>query len=512
MMPVEMTIEHIERVVEAYRAAARQARDAGFDGVEIMAEVTFLVAQFLSPVYNQRQDEYGGTLENRLRFVLEVIHAVRDGVGPDRVVGIRMAGDQFVEGGLTLADVLEIVPGLEAGGDLDLLHIGAGPGAAGHIPPSYYRPGSLVYLSEAIRKVTNLPMICSQRINDPLIAEDVLARNVADLVAMNRALMADPELPIKAREGRLEDIRRCIACNECIGRFQDGLPIACTVNPEMGRETRMVITPAEQSRNVMVVGGGPAGLEAARVAALRGHRVRLFERGSELGGQTLLAARAPFRDEIGQIARYYATQLEKLQVEVHLESEVTVELVEREAPDIVIVAAGSKPLQAGIETFDGAHVVDARDVLDREIALGHRIAIVCREQHNQALSVADFLADKGHEVELITADLHAGVALEGGTRGRVYHRLLSQNVRITPLVNVSAVRGKTLEATCAITQAERAFDDFDSVVLAFGGEPDGTLGYALERKGYEVRVIGDALSPRRIIDATLEGAQAGHAI
>ncbi|MEE8042561.1 MAG: FAD-dependent oxidoreductase, partial [Pseudomonadales bacterium] len=272
------------------------------------------------------------------------------------------------------------------------------------------------------------------------------------------------------------------------------------------------ITPAEQSRNVMVVGGGPAGLEAARVAALRGHRVRLFERGSELGGQTQLAARAPFRDEIGQIARYYATQLEKLQVEVHLESEVTVELVAREAPDVVIVAAGSKPLQAGIEIFEGAHVVDARDVLDGEIALGHRIAIVCREQHNQALSVADFLADKGHEVELITADLHAGVALEGGTRSRVYHRLLSQNVRITPLVNVSAIRGNTLEAKCAITQAERAFDDFDSVVLAFGGEPDGILGYALERKGYEVRVIGDALSPRRIIDATLEGAQAGHAI
>ncbi|MCH8109421.1 MAG: NADH:flavin oxidoreductase, partial [Chloroflexi bacterium] len=197
-IPHEMDAEDIQDVIEAFRQAAVRAREAGFDGVEVQGEVSFMVAQFMSPAKNLRQDEYGGSLDNRLRFAREVIAAVRDGIGSDRVVGIRLSGDEISEGGLTLDDMLEITPLLEATGNLDFIHVGAGPGISAHIPPTYYKAGGFVYLAEAIRKVVKLPLMCSQRINDPLIAEDILARGIADLVAMNRAIMTDPEMPRKA--------------------------------------------------------------------------------------------------------------------------------------------------------------------------------------------------------------------------------------------------------------------------------------------------------------------------
>ncbi|MFQ5382422.1 MAG: hypothetical protein ACE5EF_12500, partial [Dehalococcoidia bacterium] len=220
-VPRAMTTADIREVLAAYRNAGAQARLAGFDGVEIQGEVSFLVAQFMSPSRNRRGDEYGGSMENRLRFPHEVIAAVRDGLGPDLVVGFRLSGDEFLEGGLTLEDMVEIASRLEAAAGLDYIHVGAGPGGGTHIPPSYYLPGSFVYLSAAIREVTEKPLICSQRINDPRIAEEVLESHIADLISMNRATMADPEMPNKAREGRLDEIRNCIACNECIGRFRD---------------------------------------------------------------------------------------------------------------------------------------------------------------------------------------------------------------------------------------------------------------------------------------------------
>lgn len=510
--PQAMTRGEIEQRVENYHGAAARAREAGFDGIEIMAEVSFLVAQFLSPFYNRRDDEYGGSLENRLRFARDVIATVREAVGPDRIVAIRIAGDEFLDGGLGLDDMLEIAPLLEATGELDYLHIGAGPGRAAHVPPAYFRPGSFLYLTEAIRRVVAFPLLTSQRIKDPLAAEELLERGIADLVAMNRALMANPKLPAKARQGRLDEIRPCIACNECIGRFRDQMPIACSMNADMGREQKMELVPADRPRRVMVVGGGPAGLEAARVAALRGHRVSLYERAEELGGQTRLAARAPLRDEMGGVARYFATQLRIHKVDVCLGTEVTAELVARERPDVVVVATGSRAPEPAVETSDTDRVVGARDVLAGTADVGERVVVLARDQHVQALSVADFLAESGHEVELWTTSYAAGEQLDWGTRERIYHRLLGAGVRIVTLTDARALRGRRLVGACVLTGRERELDGVDTLVVAAAPVPDDRLARELAGTGIPAELIGDALSPRRIIDAVFEGAQAARRI
>ncbi len=513
-IPHEMTIEDIQTVVTAFGQAAGRAREAGFDGVELQGEVTFLLAQFMSPSRNQRRDQYGGSLDNRLRFTHEVIAAIRDHLGADRVLGIRLSGDEFLEGGVTLDDMLNIAPKLEATGQLDFMHIGAGPGAGAHVPPSYVKAGSLVYLTAAIREVVQLPLICSQRINDPLIAEDVLARGVADLIAMNRAIMADPEMPIKAQQGRFDEIRRCIACNECINRNQDGLPIACTVNPAMGREQEMALTPAPVAKRVMIVGGGPAGLEVARVATMRGHQVSVFEKSDHLGGQTIIAAQAPGREDMAEISRYYTLELQRLEVEVHLNTEVTTDLIAREAPDAVVIATGSRPRMPEMPISEAAQVVEARAVLagDVTIQLGQRVLVVAGEHHIQALSTADFIAAKGAQVEVITEALYAGTQLETGTLERLYQRLLSQGVLLTPMTAIQAIDERAVITRHTITQQEHRRSDVELVVLAYGGEAVDDMSQTVkeETKVEEVHLIGDSYAPRQLIDAILDGEQLGH--
>jgi 2,4-dienoyl-CoA reductase-like NADH-dependent reductase (Old Yellow Enzyme family)/thioredoxin reductase len=510
-MPHVMEIEDIQAVVSSFREAAARVRQAGFDGVEIQGEVTFLLAQFMSPSRNRRQDAYGGSLDNRLRFAREVIAAVRDGVGEDRVVGIRLSGDEFLDDGLKLDDMLEIAPRLEASGGLDFMHIGAGPGASAHIPPSYTKPGSLVYLSEAIRQVVRLPLICSQRINDPLLAEDILARGVADLIAMNRAIMADPEMPKKAQEGRLEEIRHCIACNECIARSRSAMPIACTMNPEMGREQEMALTSTLTPKRVMIVGGGPASLEAARVATMRGHQVSLYEKGDRLGGQTLIAARAPGREDLEEVRRYYTYQMERLEVEVHVQSEVTADTIAREAPDVVIIGTGSRPRLPDIPISGETRLTDPRAILNEEVSVqaDQGVLVVAGEHHMQALSTADFLAAKGCRVEVLTPALYAGAQLETGTLERIYQRLLSQGVVITPLTRVSAIEGQTVITTHVMTKQEDRRTGVDLVVWAYGGEATDTLYHAIKQQVDEVHLIGDAQAPRRLMDAILDGAKIG---
>lgn len=510
-VPHEMDIEEIKRMVQAYGSAAYRMREAGYDGVEISAVMSFLVASFMSPATNQRIDEYGGSLENRLRFPLEIIDAVRAAVGPDFVVGIRIDGDEYVDGGLTLDDTKEIATKLEASGKLDYLNITAGATPAAHIPSMYFPLGPFVYLAAGIKEVVSLPVLCGGRINDPIQAEQILANNQADMIGMSRALIADPELPDKAREGRIDDIRKCISCNDgCWGAlFMAALPLTCAINPEAGRERELAIKPATEKKRVMVIGGGAAGLEAARVAALRGHEVALYEREAELGGQLNIVAKAPGRIDFAEVTRYYTTQMKLLNVELHLGTEVTPEMVKEVNPDAVVVATGSLPVEPPFPGSDMVNVVETREVIEERVKVGNNVVVVDEGHHMQALELANFLADRGAKVEILTEAIFAGSKVDESTLVVIYGRLLDKGVVMTPLTKVKGIRGDTVIVFNVLTKAEREIKGVDTIVIASPGKADDALYRSLKGEVKELYAIGHCLAPRQLRDSIWDGARVG---
>src|SRR5438309_5859683 len=348
-VPHELESEQIAELVRAFGEATRRCRDGGLDGVEISMAHNHLIDQFWSPLFNQRLDEYGGSLENRMRFAVDVLQGIRRRVGRDFVVGVRISGDELTRGGLTAADMAEIARRLAASGLVDFLSI-IGGGAhtyelqAAAVPNMSYATGVFVPLAAAIKQAApGMPIFHASRIVDPVHADRTVAAGQIDVVGMTRALIADPELPRKAQEGRLDDIRTCVGANEgCIDRIYQGKPVTCVQNPTTGREGELAdVRPVAAAKKVVVVGGGVAGLEAARMATLRGCRVVLREKAAELGGQVLVAARAPARAEYAGIVRFLAAQVRKLGVDVRLGVEATAPLVLAERPDAVIVATGS---------------------------------------------------------------------------------------------------------------------------------------------------------------------------
>ena len=511
--PHEMDLESIERIVAAFREAASRASQADFDGVEIQAEVSFLIAQFMSPQRNLRTDQYGGSFKNRMRFAKEVISAVRQGLGMNKLIGIRISGDEFLKGGIDQEQAILIAEELESTGDLDLVHVGAGPGGSAHIPPTYHRAGSFAYLSEGIRRAIRLPVLSSQRINDPSIAEHMLREGISDLVAMNRAIMADPEMPLKAMQGRKDEIRHCIACNECISRNQAGMPIACTMNAEMGREASMPITPATISKNVMIVGGGPAGLECARVAALRGHTVNLFEKNKELGGQALIAARAPGREDFDEVRRYFSRQMELLSVQVNTNFNVTTDTISEVDPHVLVVATGSVSPTEGY-LYGAVEIATVRQVLSGETDCSNfnKILIVDEDHSIQALSAADFLSDLNCEVELLTGAFYAGAQTEFGTLQMVYERVLKKSVNIRPLTSIRMVDGRTIVTTNVLNGEETPIPDIDLIVTAGLSIAEDSLYRTATSLVDQIHLIGDAFAPRKMIDAILDGARTARQI
>jgi len=404
---------------------------------------------------------------------------------------------------------------LAATAKLDYINICAGTffNPEAHIPPMYFPLGCFLYLASAIKEVVNLPIVAVGRINDPVQAEKILADAHADMVTMNRATICDPEMPKKAQEGRFDEIRKCTGCNEgCLGRWSQGLPITCTYNPEVGREREFAITPASVKKKVMVIGGGAAGLEAARVAALRGHQVSLYERGSELGGQLNIAAKAPMRADFLEVPRYYTHQMKILGVEVNLETEVTPEMVEAKNPDAVVVATGSLPHLPPIPGVEGASVVEVRQVLREEVQVGQNVVVIAGEQHIQALSVADFLAEKGKTVELLTEGLYPGSGLDPATLMAVLPRLLTKGIKITPSAGVQEITENAVVVFNAMTREERRIEGVDTVVIATEGRADDSLYRSLKGRIKEVYAVGHCVSPRKMITSVLEGAQVGRAL
>ncbi len=510
-IPHEIDKSEIKNVIRNFAETAARVREIGYDGVEIGAIWGLLVASFMSPLYNQRSDEYGGSVENRIRFPLEIIDAVRASVGLDFVLGIKIDGDEYIDGGLTLDDMKDIAQRLEASGKLNYINVGAGAILPMHVPPMYFPLGPFAYLSAGIKQVVNLPVFIGGRINDPAVAERILKDNQADMTAMTRPLIADPELPNKAKSGQDVFIRKCIACNDAcwLPLFQGGTPITCVVNPAAGREKEYEIKPVLTKKRIMIVGGGAAGLETARVAAERGHRVFLYEKKDDLGGQLNIAARAPGRVDFAEIVRYYSTQMKMLGVDVHLNTEVTKNLVKNGNWDAVVIATGSLPDAPSSFPVQGSNVVDARDVLQDTAPVGKNIVLVDYQHHMQALSVADFLAERGVKVEILTPAIFAGSNLDEITLETIYYRLLNKGVVITILTDVKSFKSDTVTAYNVLTNVEREITGVDTVVISTSGRADNALYESLKEEVKELYIVGQCLAPRTLRDSIWDGARTG---
>ena len=519
-VPHEIEPEQIAMLVRAFGDAARRCREGGLDGVELSFAHNHLVDQFWSPLFNRRTDEYGGPLDNRLRFGFEVLAEIRRQVGRDWVVGARISGDELTAGGLTAADMAEIARRLAASGLLDFLSIIGG--AAHTVPlqalavPNMASPhGVFVPIAAAIKAaVPTMPILHAGRIVDPAHADRVLGDGVVDMVGMTRALIADPELPRKAFEDRLDDVRVCVGANEgCIDRIYQGKPVTCVQNPGAGRELELAEPmPAAPPRRVVVVGAGPAGLEAARVAALRGHRVVLLEREAEVGGQVLIAARAPARAELGGIVRFLARQVDKLAIECRLRVDATEDTVLAHAPEVVIIATGSAPYRPDLPGLDGKHVVTDRDVLLDRVEVGERVVVVDDVHTQQGLSTAERLLDRSRRVEVISRLFYAGQDVGITSIAPLYGRLFAKEVTLTPHTELVAVEGSSIIVANVYTRQERRIEGVDTVVLSMGSRSTDALYRALKGRVPALHAIGDCVAPRGIQPALLEGARVARAI
>ncbi|MFC1914399.1 FAD-dependent oxidoreductase [Chloroflexota bacterium] len=510
----EMSKDDIRRAVESHGEIARRAKEAGNDGIEITVIINNVIESFLSPVWNMRTDEYGGSLENRMRFLLEIIDVVRDSIGPDLALGIRFSADEYIDNawwtknkGYNLDDAKEIAKRLEATGKVDYLHP-CGGGGISHSPPMEYPPGTFVYLAAGIKEAVNLPVCCDGRINDPVLAERILSDGQADMIGMYRALCADPEFVNKAKEGKLEEICRCIGCCEgCHGPAYPSMPLSCTVNPEAGREKDFFITPAEVKKSVLVIGGGGAGLEAARVASLRGHRVSLYEKNDVLANDLRIAAKAPGRESWDDAVRYYVHQMKLLGVDVHLGTTVTEDVVKELNYDVVVVATGALPFVPEVPGFDSPNVVEAKQVLAEEVEVGQNVIVMAYENHMVALSTAAFLADRGKKVEVLVESIHAAGMTDHYTKPAAYSLLANKGVAITPLTSIKELKGNTVVAYDMYSGAERQIDGVDTVVFAIEGRPNDALYRSLEGKVKELYLIGQALAPRKLLDSVADAYQ-----
>ncbi len=516
--PHVMTRREIREVVDAWAAAAVRLRRGGYDGCDIPLYGGHLLENFLSPLANRRRDEYGGSLENRTRLAREVLRAVRDAVGPDFIIGVRHSGDHYVPGGLTREELLEVARLIDGLGVADYWMVSGSNTETlryeAMVTPSLYHP-HLLYseLAAMTRAVVRVPVILAGRVATAEQAEGALAAGVCDLVGMTRALIADPELPRKVAAGRLADVRVCVGASEgCIGRLRQGKAISCVQNPVIGREAELAeIRPAARPKRVVVVGGGVAGLEAARVAALRGHRVTLLEAGPALGGQVLAAARAPKREDYAGIVHWLAGQVRQLGVEVRLSAPATAPDVVALAPDAVVVATGATPRVPELPGVDLPHVATAVDVLLGRVQPGRRCVVVDEDGHFAAPTTADLLAGRGCQVTLVSRYFMVGEDIDEGIRADLYARLFGQGVVLEPLTAAVAIVPGGLRTRHTFSGAETA-READTVVLAFGGRAEDGLYHELDGRVPELRLVGDAVSPRRIHDAILDGTRAARAL
>ncbi len=506
-VPKALAVGEIAELVAAFGDAARRCREAGFDFVEVHGAHGYLINQFLAPNANHRNDDYGGSFDNRIRFFLELLADIKAKAGTDFPVGLRINGEDYIDGGWTLDDALRLAPILEAHG-ADYLHVSAGVyGSTQLTIPSMYVPhGCFIHLAEAVKAVVDIPVVGVGRIKSPELADRFLKEGRADVIAMGRALIADPMLPEKARAGDLTAIRPCIGC--CLGCIHAVLalePGACVVNPDVGREYLLNgEETAGDVKRVLVVGAGPAGLAAARLAAMRGHRVTIVEARGRVGGLLRLAARAPGRGEILDVIDYLCAEIERLGVGLHLNTALDDALVDRLSPDAVILASGSlpdMPIIKGLFTT-GMNLLTVTEVLNGRI-VGDRVIILGGGQ--AGLTTADFLAEKGRTVAVLNRRRHFAEEMSSNDRFYLRERLKRDSVRLYKRV---AVKSFTDDGVAFTSAGEpMTLTGFDTVVVAEALTPVRDARRLFERRGLPVHIIGDAKSPRNLMLAQSEAEE-----
>ncbi len=466
----------------------------------------YLLQQFLSPFSNKRNDEYGGDLEGRARFPIEILRGIRREVGADYPISCRLCGDEFIKSGFDLNQSIRIAKMLEANG-ANFLEISAGTHETGYMitAPPYYPMGFLSPLSAAIKKEVNIPVGIVGRIHTPEVAEQILEEGKADLIAVGRGVIADPEWVNKAQEGKPETIRPCLSCNQgCADRMYWQRDISCTVNPAVGRETTFPVETSAKKKKVIIMGGGPAGLEAAQIAASRGHKVYLYEKEKNLGGQLILASIPPGKERLGELKEYMIREVQKLPIKVIYKKLPLAEL-KKINPDWLIVAIGGKPKFIKGEGFDHPKVVSAWDVLLGKKKVGEKVLIIGGGQ--VGLETAYFLMEQGKEITILEMLKQVGLDMSARARKVVVEKLVQGGVEIiTEAKSLSLEKGEVIFERGGLREK---FKGADSIVVAVGTEPESPDIPGLRRLRISVRFIGDALVPRKLFEAIQEGFNAG---
>jgi 2-enoate reductase len=510
VMTRELTVKEIHELIESIRIAAETVSDTRVDAIELHCHGGYLADEFMTSLWNKRTDEYGGNLDGRLRFIMEMIQAVKTETRPDFPLILRYGPDHFYEGARGIDEGLEIARRLEKAG-VTALDLDAGCYEAHYwlIPSKYQPPGCSVSLSEAVKKVVNIPVMIVGKLGYPEIAESTLVEGKADFIVLGRALLAEPDWANKVKENKFEDIRPCIGCHEgCHVRIREGEYISCAINPITGMERELALKPAEKKKSVLVIGGGPGGMEASIISAYKGHRVTLLEKSDSLGGNLTPASIPDFKHDYRRLITYFSTQLKKLGVAMELGKEATPEIIKEMNPDVVFIATGSTPLVPEFPGRKKRRLITASDLLTGKKNAGKSVVMIGGGL--VGCETALYLAQKGKEVTILESLDSIARDLWSASRLHLLQLLADANVDVLTSINILEITDKYV--VIADKNSEKKILKADTIAIAVGYKSDNRLYEMLKDSGLEVHIIGDCVKPRQILSAVWDGFHAARLI